>query len=570
MSKEIGFRLLGTQWSQRTRNEENRMFKELYDMTISNEDYLHGFTADIQRQLDNLILNAGESDAEVVQARGKYSLLYQRFNNLDAQINVMNNTTLTNFDKNMKRKSQRNFIDFKKQFSPSESKASYQVIGDRVLEVYLPIDDKESVVYKLRKDTLDDFIRLHQSVIDKKTVTSSEVNYDSVTTGTMIASVGNYNAYTTEIGTTVKLTFTGSEIYMRHFYDNRGGVWECRVDGVLVNVISTHESSFTEGKNELNPSKEAVRLIVDNLEEKQHVLEMKFIGEDPNNPSISGEARGWIRNVSGAVTKTNIMYTGFVVNSIEDKGKIAFMNGESNKEFAFSCRKAGTSDDYEWLPQHNNKSTLNLYNGGFQKMLVDGIDVKLDEISSIKYFNNLIITQKLQYIHPQRSEVFANVLVTMSVTKENISIVSKIEWLQDVEIQSGYGGMLPIQTGKVSEKLVTSLGDVYTPIGSERFDVDITDVAEGFAFVGSDNDVKDYFTVMQITNSNKSMRRGLPNRKGRINHVGANWLLSDSILRNKLYTQIYSSATVEAGTIDVIEATFFTGKIPEVYTTLVD
>lgn len=70
-----GFRRLGSMWTNETRNEENRMFSELFGVTNS-----------FQQQLDNLVVSSGDSPAEVVQARGEYNLLYQRLDDFDVSI----------------------------------------------------------------------------------------------------------------------------------------------------------------------------------------------------------------------------------------------------------------------------------------------------------------------------------------------------------------------------------------------------------------------------------------------------------------------------------------------------
>lgn len=71
-----GFRRLGSMWTNETRNEENRMFSELFGVTNS-----------FQQQIDNLVVSSGDSPAEVVQARGEYNLLYQRLDDTDNEIN---------------------------------------------------------------------------------------------------------------------------------------------------------------------------------------------------------------------------------------------------------------------------------------------------------------------------------------------------------------------------------------------------------------------------------------------------------------------------------------------------
>lgn len=75
-----GFKRLGSNWTNHTRNEENRMFQELFTNYGS-----------FQRQLDDLVVNSGDSNAEVVQARGGYDLLYKRLDANDFKLNKNKN-----------------------------------------------------------------------------------------------------------------------------------------------------------------------------------------------------------------------------------------------------------------------------------------------------------------------------------------------------------------------------------------------------------------------------------------------------------------------------------------------
>ena len=88
MAREI----IGSTWNRGNRNAINSNFEELYknydmteDLNIRADNILtlarevNKKNVDVQEQLDNIILESGTSDAEVVQARGDYNLLKDRF-----------------------------------------------------------------------------------------------------------------------------------------------------------------------------------------------------------------------------------------------------------------------------------------------------------------------------------------------------------------------------------------------------------------------------------------------------------------------------------------------------------
>lgn len=102
------------------------------------------------------------------------------------------------------------------------------------------------------------------------------------------------NHYTLKEGTEVYFRFIGTTIYFHHYTDNRGGLWECYIDGQFVRNISTHINAVPSA--DLVAPNFAKRLLADGLNPTSHQVTLIFKGADPNN-SISNP-RGWIRHTS--------------------------------------------------------------------------------------------------------------------------------------------------------------------------------------------------------------------------------------------------------------------------------
>ncbi|MEK5272544.1 glycosyl hydrolase family 28-related protein [Aeribacillus sp. FSL K6-8394] len=106
---------IGTRWDRENRNNINENFKELYDVqdrALRNSEYAVATAGQAvetanqalqnsestQTQLDNIIIENGQSDAEVVQARTKadgttFPVLRDRLNDVDDKIGILNKKT---------------------------------------------------------------------------------------------------------------------------------------------------------------------------------------------------------------------------------------------------------------------------------------------------------------------------------------------------------------------------------------------------------------------------------------------------------------------------------------------
>lgn len=91
--------IIGSLWDRANRNGANKNFEYLFegskridalnsraDDILSEAKKTNNMNKDVQKQVDDLILHAGESDAEVIQARGGLPLLKDRLNKVDEKL----------------------------------------------------------------------------------------------------------------------------------------------------------------------------------------------------------------------------------------------------------------------------------------------------------------------------------------------------------------------------------------------------------------------------------------------------------------------------------------------------
>src|SRR5699024_3670277 len=163
-------------------------------------------------------------------------------------------------------------------------KKFYEIRADKDFTVYLPLGGGEFGGYTFRKEPNDDFIKLMGLDVfdlDGFDFIEESDDYDDVIKGELNTNTPE-NHFTTTINTEVSFEFTGTRVSMNHLVDNRGGMWEVYIDGVKYENISTYSEDI----------KVVSTLIADDLEPVNHLLILRFVGQDPLNPVEN--PRGWI------------------------------------------------------------------------------------------------------------------------------------------------------------------------------------------------------------------------------------------------------------------------------------
>lgn len=113
------------------------------------------------------------------------------------------------------------------------------------------------------------------------------------------------NHYTTTQGTKVYFSFRGNKLYFYHFADDRGGIWEYRIDGKISGRISTHIDAVPN--SDLVAPSLGRQLLAEGLEDKEHEVILEFKGADPKN--VVDNPRGWVRHTDDNY-KTFEYYSG--------------------------------------------------------------------------------------------------------------------------------------------------------------------------------------------------------------------------------------------------------------------
>lgn len=179
---------------------------------------------------------------------------------------------------------------------------------------------------------------------------------DLTTTGTFSATAEQF-AYTTQVGATITanvvIPFAGAEVRFYPYKDNRGGVWRFTLAGQTTDVSTWAASSAQENNGFL--------VSPPGIPQGTHTLVAEFLGDDPAHvpSSGAGTSRGWLARTPGTnqnpgqydVLKYPDLSAGWAQGTKQGV--------ESNREFAWWFKRAGTAQTAEWVPYHTADTAFN-------------------------------------------------------------------------------------------------------------------------------------------------------------------------------------------------------------------
>lgn len=396
--------------------------------------------------------------------------------------------------------------------------------------------------------------RTASSSTGNKSISKKE-NYtdDMVSKGNLSGTGDNYYATTT--GTKVTFKFTGTSIKMRYYTDSRGGMWKASIDGNFANYVSTHIDA--QEKTQLIDSAVGEKTIASSLENKEHILVLEFVGADTTH-SV-GSPRGWIRKT----TSTSNPYTSFetfVYTTISGATELVTQNllWDSNKEFAFNVTYGGTS---EWIPEHNNTGTLKLSNKGVQKLLLDNIEVNTNSLSETK-FKEAKLLQDLYGVNSETNEEVCRLTIVATITSLGVKFNTKVTWLKEVNINSGYVNMFTINPN-FADKLVTSY---YSKYSLTQFDNSYEYLQESapYSYAALSSKFPNTYLTCDNINGFKTLRLEHSDRDGDAYGKGLFALQHRNSDLQKLYPKVYTNHQTTIGEEYTFEGYFGFGRLPMV------
>lgn len=449
------------------------------------------------------------------------------------------------------------FMNFLDENSAKTSNNKISLSSDRNIKIDLPLNDNDKFTLTMSKNANDDFIKFRNADYTSDNKTSNPQtyykNYDSsmLSGGTMSGSGDNY--YTTTIGAKITLNFTGNNIKFRYYTENRGGVWKASIDGNFVKNISTHLSA--QSPEQIVAPSVGESLIKDGMEDTEHTLVLEFIGQDENYPTAT--PRGWIKLDSNDEDFYNT-YTFAYFTSQEVGGSVT-QNAlyDSNKEFAFDISYNNTR---EWIPEHNNTGTLKLSDEGKQSLFIDGVEYSINNPLEEKTFTEVKILQNLFGINSSSGEKVCQLICVTTITSQGVKFNTKLTWLKELTINSGYVNMFTINP-KFANALLTSYGTKHQLDKYDNSYVYLTEKAPYSYAAVSDTFTDAYLTCDNI-DAYKTLRMDYADRDGDKYGNGLFAIQHRNESLQKLYPRVYKNHVTQVNEVYKFEGFFGFGKLP--------
>ncbi|WP_053028979.1 hypothetical protein [Staphylococcus haemolyticus] len=548
----MGRRIVDALWDRGNLKDINDNFKELFDdqlmatelktfaQNILNQaNKVNSENGKVQEQLNQIVLDSNNANAEVAQARGSFKLLNER---LDAMNKASERGTSTQPD----------FVD-KLNRLVNFDEIQVKKVSDNAFTVSnFNKAAKRHVTNVFQKNANDDYIILSESYVGSTTV--SELNKDFVNYSKVSGTIDTTYAthYTTEIGTKIKANITGTEIYMRRFGDNRGGMWEFVIDGDTSNKIKVTNYKATSGTDDFK--------IIGGLEDKTHLIEGTFIGADPSNSPTGGTARGWLSYADA----NGVGRTFFSRFTNENMTRENTLNAAmSNKDFALRIKPSGYSGDYHFVPEHNAVGTAFKINN--TQFLLDGkpLDIFNLQVGVSSKGKKFTLIQSMYGRYPLTNENLLRIDNVHEISlNSSIRLIGKVTVLKNIDIQDGYFLMLPVTTETASRLKTSRFNDYNTQItdGSQTKLAVEKDDTTSFIFTSATN--TNLFSSLVVNDPERSIRSG---GDGKFPEGQTAWIEHRNASMQKLYQSIYRLSSIKAGTNLYYDGIYLSGEIPNVH-----
>ena len=455
------------------------------------------------------------------------------------------------------KQNEKSFMKFLKDNSVQTSNNTISLSSDRNIKIDLPLNNNEKFTLTMSKNNNDDFIKFRNADYTTGTITSDpqtyNKNYDDtmVSDGSLSGSGDNY--YATTIGTKITFTFTGSNITFRYYTDNRGGVWKASIDGTFIKNVSTHLSA--QSPEQIAAPSMGENLIKDGMEDTEHTLVLEFIGQDENYPT--DKPRGWVKTDSNPVEHYNKYTFSYFTSQANVTSVTKNALYDSNKEFAFDVIY---NDTREWIPEHNNTGTLKLSDDGNQSLFIDGIEHSINNPLEEKTFTEVKILQNLFGINSSSGEKVCQLICVSTITSQGVKFNTKVIWLKEVTIRSGYVNMFTISP-EFADTLITSYDTKHRLDIYDNSYVDLTEKAP-YSFVATSGKFTDLYLTCDNIDAYKTLRMDYSDRAGDKYGKGLFALQHRNEKLQKIYPKVYENHVTQENEVYKFEGFFGFGKLP--------
>lgn len=525
--------IIGSLWDRLNRNGANKNFEFLFQQlgrtnALLNEaseilKYAQKINEDnvnVKNMLDDLLINAGQSDAELVQARGDFDLLYKRLDSYNKQFE------------------QTDFVELLKRYNKFGNMMLKKINTADAFELSV-YNDKTHVTYQFMYNN-DEYIiqtRVWGGKFNEVTYPYKGYKVDVLDkTGTWSTPTTSIAGYTEQIGATLEYSVSveyGDSITVYHSATSRGGIFKATLNGGdKTKVFST----FGEGVPK-------VTTLFPNLDSGTHTIKLEFMGDDPNNPPSVSPSRGWTNNLRSD-------YIRVEKPTIDPIKEITYAE-PSNKEFALNFKPID-GNDYFMIPFHGEPTAFKKIN----PVIKDGdkiVDISNMEVNEVTPLTEFKLNQVVYGRHPETPASNSLEITSTSMVDINTGILSfdgSTRVLEPIYMSNSYH-IMGVARGDVFNRVLTSYGNQYNanfdnyatniPMPEER------DFCKSYMFLSTVE--KNLATAFRFNDVKRTLRQGEYGKDSNPDHM--TYLNNRSEAITKIYSRLFNSSDnpVPVGTV---------------------
>lgn len=386
---------------------------------------------------------------------------------------------------------------------------------------------------------------------------------DLTNTGTFVATAEQF-AYTTLVGATITanvvIPFAGAEVRFYPYKDNRGGVWRFTLAGQITDV-STWAAAAAQESNGFLVSPPGIP-------KGTHVLKAEFLGDDPAHAPSSGAgtSRGWLARTPGTNQNPG-QYDVLKYPDLSGGWAQGVKQGiESNREFAWWFKRAGTTQTAQWVPSHG---VATAFNAEPTKFYDGDRELNIFRMAAGEALDLSGPFKMVQHVYGRNTaEPTVNLIDVWTTTtihpSGRMTIEGRIKVNFDIEVTHPYVIMDPVNSA-VFDTVVSPIGATYPNTaaqGGTNTWLAESDWGESWLFLSSSQG--DQAAAFRYNNPVETTRRGGAGKPSEANKAWLEHRTGGTILKH--YQKLWATgAIIPAGTVHRFSGDYVHAVIPNAF-----
>lgn len=287
----------------------------------------------------------------------------------------------------------------------------------------------------------------------------------------------------------LELRYSGHGIRHYGYSDNRGSIWTY----YLINLFGDTLATETVDTYAASAGYIDVRLFDD---VDFNFYKVSAVCNTTNPSNVSGENRCWVSDAENGSTKgnnANYDYYGLTYASEKTKkvGTVIknMIAADSYQEYAIRATPTGSGLSEEWFPDHGtlDMQPISKIKDRSIRAEIDGEQIVEYQFSFRSAKNVTLFSDSYGIDNRQNDSTICKINSFTNIQSEGVENRIEFEWLDTVDVSTGYVFMMPTDFNEIGDTLYSNKGDVVALGLNDGSSVNLDDNASSFLFVDNDD-----------------------------------------------------------------------------------